>query len=115
VRLGPAAITAWQVVRMATVAGAEALGMAHRTGTIEVGKQADFVLLDPDAGFAHPLDWRGDPYGPIVYSFDRGNVHSVYVVGRLRYHRNSGPTDGLLPPTSEIAAAAARLRRGRSS
>jgi cytosine/adenosine deaminase-related metal-dependent hydrolase len=114
VRLGPGALSAWEVVRMATAGGAEALGLADSTGTLEVGKRADFVLLDPEAGYAPPADWREDPYGPIVYSFDRGHVHSVYVDGRLRYHRGSGHADGLLPSGPEIRAATARLRRARS-
>ena len=68
------------------------------------------MLMDADEGFTQPHDWRGDPYGPIVYSFDRGNVHSVYVDGRLRYHKKSGPADDLLPTGSEIHAAVAALR-----
>jgi len=115
VRLGPSAISAWEVVRMATAGGAEALGLGHAIGTLEVGKRADFMLLDPDAGFARPTGWRDDPYGPIVYSFDRSQVQSVYVDGRLRHHRTRGAVEGLLPSSAEVQSAVERLKRTQAS
>src|SRR5262249_20200035 len=112
VRLGPGALPAYDVVRMATADGAEALGIP--AGTIEVGKRADFVLLDPSAGFAEPTGWRDDPYGPIVYAFDRSNVVATYVDGIARFHRSGGGRAGSLRPTSdEIAGAVERLRGRR--
>ena len=45
IRVGPAALSAWDVVRMATAEGASALGLA--TGTLEAGRRADLLLLDP--------------------------------------------------------------------
>jgi len=116
-RLGPDALTAYDVVRMATAEGAAALGW-HDCGTIAAGKRADFVLLDPDAGFARPTSWRDDPYGPLVYSFDRSNVVATYVDGIRRFHR--GGTDSAYeawkPTAREIETAAAALRsRKRAS
>jgi dihydroorotase-like cyclic amidohydrolase len=35
-----------EVIRAATLHGAEALGLAHELGTVEIGKLADFVLVD---------------------------------------------------------------------
>ena len=34
------------VIRMATIEGARAMGLGHVIGSLEVGKQADFLLLD---------------------------------------------------------------------
>ncbi len=113
VRLGPAALSAWQVVRMATAGGAEVLGLAGKIGTIEPGKQADFVLLDPGAGFALPTAWRSDPYGPLVYSFDRSHVVATYVDGEPRYHRSLKPREEISPSPETIDAAIHELERRR--
>ena len=41
-------LTLEEAITAMTLNGAAALGYAHRTGSIEVGKQGDFVLLDTD-------------------------------------------------------------------
>lgn len=110
---GPGALTAWQVARMATAEGAAALGLGDACGTIEVGKRADLVLLDPGAGFALPTSWRDDPYGPLVYSFDRGNVVETRVDGEVVFHRDLRPARALAPSRAEIEAAVRRLRDAR--
>jgi cytosine/adenosine deaminase-related metal-dependent hydrolase len=65
------------VLRMATLSGAEALGWADETGSLEVGKSADFVVvpLGEPGGFAT----GGDPYrlvlesnAPVTQVFCRG-------------------------------------------
>jgi 5-methylthioadenosine/S-adenosylhomocysteine deaminase len=110
VRPGAGVLSAWDVVRMATKDGAAALGIP--AGTLEAGRRADFVLLDPDSGFASPTAWRDDPYGPIVYSMDRSHVVATYVEGVLRYRR--GEPFALKPTAEEINAAVAALERRRS-
>lgn len=114
VRLGPSALSAYDVVRMATVDGAESLGL-HDVGTIETGKRADFVLLDPTSGFAAPTEWRDDPYGPLVYAFDRSHVIGTYVEGRAVYHRNRTDLDPLAPTAAEIHAAVSQLKKNREA
>jgi cytosine/adenosine deaminase-related metal-dependent hydrolase len=111
---GPGALTAWQVVRMATAEGAAALGLGDVCGTIEVGKRADLVLLDPSAGFALPTSWRDDPYGPVVFSFDRSNVVETRVDGEVVFHREKRPARALAPTAAEIEDAVSRLRGRRS-
>jgi cytosine/adenosine deaminase-related metal-dependent hydrolase len=109
VRLGPAALPAWDVVRMATAEGAEALGL--NAGTLETGRRADFILLDPHSGFAGPVSWREDPYGPIVYSMDRSHVAATYIDGEARYVR--GEAFPLKPSSAEIETAVAALKSRR--
>ncbi len=61
----PTIITAPQVLRMATIEGARAVGLEHEIGSIEVGKKADLVLLDIGDFFVSPIH---DPISSIVYS-----------------------------------------------
>lgn len=49
------AITLDEAITAFTLSGAEAMGLASETGSLEVGKSADFVLLDRDP-FAHPAN-----------------------------------------------------------
>jgi 5-methylthioadenosine/S-adenosylhomocysteine deaminase len=107
VRLGPGALSAWDVVRMATAEGASALSLP--TGTLEAGRRADLLLLDPGSGFAEPTAWRDDPYGPIVYSMDRSHVVATFVDGIAR-HRRGAPFP-LKPSSGEIGAAVASLKQ----
>jgi len=42
----PTIMPAWEVLRMATIEGAQAIGLGNEIGSIEVGKQADLILVD---------------------------------------------------------------------
>ncbi len=75
-RLGAESMTATEVLRMATVDGAAALGL--NAGSIEVGRRADLVVLDPD--LPHSLG-GGDPRSAIVYAMTPANVTDVFIGG----------------------------------
>jgi cytosine/adenosine deaminase-related metal-dependent hydrolase len=77
---GPGALSARDIVRMATIGGAIALGWEARTGTVEVGKDADLIRLQPDYR-SGPID-ENDPYTSIVYTGTRDLVRDVWVRGR---------------------------------
>jgi cytosine/adenosine deaminase-related metal-dependent hydrolase len=77
--LGKASLTALEVLAMATVDGARACGLDGRIGTLEVGKQADVVLLRADMLNLAPMS---DPVGAVVHAAGTHNVDSVYVAGR---------------------------------
>ncbi len=42
----PTVFPAWEVLRMATIEGAQAIGLGDEIGSLEVGKQADLILVD---------------------------------------------------------------------
>ncbi len=72
------------VLRMATLGGAECIGMADRVGSLTPGKRADVVVLDPGTlNFAPRFDWTGQ----IVLNGQPPNVSEVFVDGHLRKHR----------------------------
>ena len=72
------AFPAKEVVSMATIEGARALGLGDITGSIEPGKQADLVLVETDSPNMFPVY---DPYSALVYSAIASNVRDVYVAG----------------------------------
>ena len=61
-----------------TIGGAKALKMDDRIGSLEVGKQADIVLIETDSVNMFPIY---DPYSAIVYSANASNVDSVWING----------------------------------
>jgi len=42
----PTVFPAWKVLPMATIEGAQAVGLGDEVGSLEVGKQADLILVD---------------------------------------------------------------------
>jgi 5-methylthioadenosine/S-adenosylhomocysteine deaminase len=81
-RLDPALIGARQALRMATIEGARALGWADRIGSLEVGKQADFVLFDLDH---HEWTPYADPLQALVWSASPASIDSTWVAGRALF------------------------------
>lgn len=79
-RLGPTAMNAEQVMAMATINGARALGVEPETGSIEINKKADIVLLDLNQPHAHPFE---NIYSQIVYSAKSSDVQTVMIDGKI--------------------------------
>jgi len=72
------ALPAQEVLRMATINGAKALGLAEVTGSLEIGKAADMVAIDLGQLESQPLY---DPVSHIVYGTTREQVTYVWVAG----------------------------------
>ncbi len=77
-RLDPTAVPATTVLRMATMGSATALGIDDLVGSIEVGKKADLVRLDPSSPSLTPVY---DPISTIVYAASRADVVDVWIDG----------------------------------
>ena len=102
--LDPAhALTAREVVELATCRGAEAIGFGAVTGSLEAGKQADVVVLDADAPELAP-NATADPYTTIVHAMRPSHVRLTMVAGRILYRDGAWTT---LDP--DRAAADARV------
>ena len=78
-----AAMPAHISLQCATINAARALGIADRTGSLEVGKAADITVIDIDRIEAQPLY---DPVAHAVYATQRSQVCDVWVEGRLLLH-----------------------------
>jgi 5-methylthioadenosine/S-adenosylhomocysteine deaminase len=76
---GPEALPALAVLKMATIDGARALGLADEIGSIEAGKRADLILLNLDTLHTTP---RPDVISTIVYAAQASDVEAVWIDGR---------------------------------
>lgn len=81
-RLGPGALPARTLVRMATENGAAALGWGTEAGTLAPGRRANLILID--LGNTHILP-TGDPAAAVVYAAHPGAVEFVMVNGRILF------------------------------
>ncbi len=68
------------MLRMHTLGSAQVLGVADRVGSLEPGKHADFVVVDPRRPDIGPL-WH--PLESYVLAMSLRNLKQVYVGGRL--------------------------------
>jgi 5-methylthioadenosine/S-adenosylhomocysteine deaminase len=73
------AVPAYQALRMATLEGARALGLANDIGSLEVGKWADLCAVRLDDVESEPLY---HPVSQIVYATSRRQVTDVWVAGQ---------------------------------
>jgi 5-methylthioadenosine/S-adenosylhomocysteine deaminase len=75
----PAALTAAQALRMATLGGARALGLGEEIGALTPGRWADLIAIDLSATRTQPVF---DPVPQIVYAASSEQVTDVWVAGR---------------------------------
>jgi len=78
----PTTLPAHQVLKMATINAAKALGMDDKTGSITVGKQADIAAVKLTDITISPCY---DPISHLVYTCGREHVTHTWVAGELKY------------------------------
>jgi 5-methylthioadenosine/S-adenosylhomocysteine deaminase len=78
VRMDPKALSALQVVEMATITGARALHLEQQIGSLEVGKKADLIVVDTTAPHATPMY---NVYSAIVYALKSSDVRTTVIGG----------------------------------
>jgi cytosine/adenosine deaminase-related metal-dependent hydrolase len=73
-------IPAETALELATLRGAQALGLGDELGSIEPGKRADLVLFDTQRP-----EWQAlfNPINNLVYNADGRSVHTVVVDGQV--------------------------------
>jgi 5-methylthioadenosine/S-adenosylhomocysteine deaminase len=116
-RLDPRALTAGDVLAMATVEGARALGLERRIGSLEPGKRADVVRLRGDRpGLANVHD----PRQQVVYCASPSDVADVWVDGARRVmdghlvdHDLAGLVEASRPLAAELVGLAGLGGRSR--
>src|SRR6266581_131768 len=77
---GPEVLSAAQVLRMATIDGARALGLENEIGSLEVGKRADVIVVDLNQLHSSP---KPDVISSLVYSAQPADVRVTIIDGRV--------------------------------
>ena len=116
---GAAILPATTVLEMATINGAKALGLENEIGSLEAGKKADFVVVDPSslAAGATPFDATKvleggmEPVSALVHSCTGRDVDMVVVNGKVLVKGGEllGVDEKFL--VQEARAASARIRQ----
>jgi 5-methylthioadenosine/S-adenosylhomocysteine deaminase len=75
----PIAMDAKTAIKMATIDGARAIGIADNIGSIEIGKAADLIIVDIDKPHLVPMY---HPASHIVYTAKGSDVRDVMVAGK---------------------------------
>jgi 5-methylthioadenosine/S-adenosylhomocysteine deaminase len=76
----PRVFNARDILRLATVGGARALGLPADLGALEVGRLADLFLFDPYRLKSVPMH---EPLSTLVYAGEQSNVDTVVIDGKV--------------------------------
>lgn len=69
-----------QALKAQTIKGAKALGLEDKIGSLEVGKQADFIAIQPKGRIhLYPLE---NMLSHLVYAVKGSDVQDVYIAGK---------------------------------
>jgi 5-methylthioadenosine/S-adenosylhomocysteine deaminase len=108
-RLGADVLPAGQVLELATLGGARALGLEDEIGSIAVGKRADLLVLDLGEPHARPVG--ADPVSHVVYAARASDVRDVFIDGRPVVLSHDLVTASVEEIVREAGRCAAELRR----
>ncbi|MBN1930962.1 MAG: amidohydrolase [Desulfobacterales bacterium] len=78
--LNPTVLDAPSVLKMATLEGAKAIGLEKDIGSLEVGKQADLIIIDTDKPHLVPMY---NPVSHVIYAAVGSDVRDVMVAGKM--------------------------------
>jgi cytosine/adenosine deaminase-related metal-dependent hydrolase len=76
----PPLLTCYQVIQMATIAGAVCAHVEHKVGTLTPGKEADIIMLEA-RGAANTAGFFNAP-GAVLTLMDPSNVVNVFIAGK---------------------------------
>ncbi|MCB8923312.1 MAG: amidohydrolase family protein [Ardenticatenaceae bacterium] len=107
----PTMLPARQAVEMATIGGARALHMADVTGSLEVGKRADVIVVAMDGVHNQPHFHNHEDaiYSRLIYAAKAPDVVHVVCNGRFLLHDRQLTTIDEAETKEQAAAVAARI------
>ncbi len=104
----PAMLTTTEVLRMATIDGARALGLDRQIGSLEVGKRADLIAVRTSSARVQP--WHDDAAN-LVYAARGSDVSAVWIDGEQLLREGKPTRLDAGTALSKAVEAAARLTR----
>jgi 5-methylthioadenosine/S-adenosylhomocysteine deaminase len=116
--LDAAAMDSWQVLRMATILGAKAVGLDHEIGSIEVGKRADIIAVRTDTPRMTPFFPEGPYFNlqhNLVHAVRGGDVSMTMVDGAILVEDGALKTASMTDILAEIHAVAPGLFARRAA
>jgi 5-methylthioadenosine/S-adenosylhomocysteine deaminase len=108
----PGAVSARDILHMATHGGARALGLQDSIGSLEAGKKADLISLD-HAGIGWAPDQAQALYTALVYAATGLHVRDVMVDGKWLLKEGSLVTLDYPAARADLNAAYSELQRRR--
>lgn len=107
----PEVFPAGDVLRMATIDGARAIGLGDTVGSLRRGKRADFLLVDLNEPSLTPrfMTPVRNLVPNLVYSARGGEVHTVVIDGKVIVENRSLQTVDLATLIAEVNAVAADM------
>ncbi len=106
--LDPTVMDARMVLKMATRDAARALGLENVTGSLEVGKKGDIIIVDTKKPHMTPMY---DVFSHIVYSASGSDVNTVLINGRLVVENGQLLTININEVMSGMQVMADKIRR----
>lgn len=98
---------AHELLRLATLEGARALGLARETGSLEAGKQADLIAVDLSRTHTAPVH---DAAAAIIFSAESSDVLHTVVAGRVLFDGREVKTLDEAELQSQVNSALRRMR-----
>jgi 5-methylthioadenosine/S-adenosylhomocysteine deaminase len=98
-------LSPYDVLRLHTMGSADVLGVADRLGSLEPGKYADFLMIDPTR-----FRTVFDPYASLVFVTEEPDLERVYVGGDLLVKNGVLVKQDMVKERAEVSKRVAGLR-----
>ena len=103
----PTALDAFSALEMATIKGAEFLGLSHLIGSLEPGKAADMIAVDLSDIRHQPVY---HPISQIAYTATGQNVTHTWVAGELLYAEQQHQSSDVTALAAEVGHWQAKIQ-----
>lgn len=100
-------MSAQQALELATMGGAQVLGMEEDLGSLEPGKRADVIAVDMEYSQFSPID---DPVSALVYGANQQDVFFTMVDGEVIYDKKAFLRGDVADIIREADAVRAKIR-----